>query len=138
VLAQQRLDETREARDFVTLWGTGLGAATQDQVSVMLEAILFPSATPGQRRGSRYRSNQLPGAYDPSIPYGCYVAIALKAEDYTSNIGMLSTARAPKPVRVRFGFTAAQMAQLDAGQSLYLGQVNLYDMVGKPYRNGLM
>jgi uncharacterized protein (TIGR03437 family) len=133
VLAQNALTKPARPGDFVTLWGTGLGAANQDRVSVLLGGHVFPVSYAGPAPGfpgTDQINFQLPD--DRSIPYGCYVAVALKIENYTSNIGMLSTVRDTQACQSPFGFTAAQMAQLDAGQSLYLGQVNLYDMVGKP------
>ena len=133
VLAQNALTKPARPGDFVTLWGTGLGAVSQDRVSVLLGGHPFPVSYAGPAPGfpgTDQINFQVPD--DQSIPYGCYVAVALKVEGYTSNIGMLSTARDGQACQSPFGFTAAQMAQLDAGQSLYLGQVNLYDMVGPP------
>jgi hypothetical protein len=133
VLAQNSLTKPARPGDFVTLWGTGLGAVNQDRVSVLLGGHPFPVSYAGPAPGfpgTDQINFQVPD--DPAIPYGCYVGVALKVQDYTSNIGMLSTARDSQACQSPFGFTAAQMAQLDAGQSLYLGQVNLYGMVGKP------
>ena len=133
VLAQNSLTKPARPGDFVTLWGTGLGPARPDQVSVLLGGQAFPVSYAGPAPGlpgTDQINFQVPD--DTDIPFGCYVAVALRVEDYTSNVGMLSTSRDNDPCKSPFGFTADQMARLDAGQSVYIGQVNLYDMVGLP------
>jgi hypothetical protein len=126
---------TQPARpgDVVSLRGTGLGSATADQVSVLLGGHPFPAGAIGpapDQPGADQIDFQVPD--DPSIPYGCYVAVAVQVQSATSNVGTLSIARDEGACQSPLGFTADQMAQLDAGQSVYLGQVNLYNMVGHP------
>jgi uncharacterized protein (TIGR03437 family) len=126
---------TRPARpgDTVALQGTGLGTATADQVTVLLGGHPFPASSAAHlpdQPGTDEIDFQVPD--DATIPYGCYVAVAVTAQSHTSNTGTLSTARGDGACVNPLSFTAGQMAQLDAGRSLYLGQVNLYDMVGHP------
>lgn len=143
VLASNSLTRPAQPGDVVTLWGTGLGSATQDQVSVMLGGHPFPVEYAGPAPGlpgTDQINFQIPN--DPTIPYGCYVAIAIRAQDVTSNTGTISTGLDSNPCHSVLGFTPDQLAQLDAGQNVTLGQVDLYDMVGPPapqqwfYSNG--
>ena len=133
VLGGPPLSHAARPGDFVTLWGTGLGQAARDRVTVLLGghpvSVSYAGPAPGFP-GTDPINFQVPE--DPAIPRGCYVALAVQVDGAASNTGMLSTSSDGGPCRGPFGFTASQLAQLDAGESLYLGQVSLYGMVGPP------
>jgi uncharacterized protein (TIGR03437 family) len=119
--------------DYVTLWGTGLGTATMDQVAVLVGGHPAPVEYAGHAPGlpgTDQINFQVPD--DPAIPDGCYVAIAVQAAGVSSNVGSLSKSSSDGPCVSLYGFTSDQVAQLDAGQSLYFGQISLYSLVGAP------
>jgi uncharacterized protein (TIGR03437 family) len=119
--------------DALTLWGTGLGSATQDEVSVLvgghMAAVTYAGPAPGLL-GTDQINFTMPD--DPAIPEGCYVAVEVRAAAWMSNVRSLSASRDGSACKSPFGFTGDQLAQLDAGQNVVLAQVNLYDMVGHP------
>lgn len=133
VLAQNSLTHPAKPGDYLTLWGTGLGSAPQDQVEVLLGGhparVTYAGPAPGYA-GTDQINFQVPN--DAAIPFGCYVAISVVAAGVGSNTGTLSTSADGSPCQSPLGFTVTQLAQLDAGQFLSVGQVNLYDMVGPP------
>jgi uncharacterized protein (TIGR03437 family) len=118
-------------QDYITLWGTGLGPTTADQVTVLLGGRPFPvsyAGPSGNFAGLDQINFQVPD--DPAIPQGCYVAVNIKIGDSISNLATLSLARGTGPCRHPLGLTADQLAQLDAGGRAYVGRVNLYSTIG--------
>lgn len=132
VMAQNTLTHSPKPGDFVTIWGTGLGQSTDTPTVLLGGHPVVPSyagPAPGLP-GTDQINFQIPA--DPAIPNGCYVALAVNAGGYTSNTGMLSISPDGGPCASPFGFTSDQLAQLDAGRTVALGQVNLYNMLGPP------
>jgi uncharacterized protein (TIGR03437 family) len=119
--------------DFVTLWGTGLGSATADQVTVLLGGHPFPvsyAGPSGDYAGLDQINFQVPD--DPAIPQGCYVAVNIQIGNSMSNLATLSLSQDSGPCGHPFGLTADELAALDAGGQVYLGQINLYSTIGAP------
>jgi len=120
-------------QDFVTLWGTGLGPATADQVTVLLGGHPFPvtyAGPSGDFAGLDQINFQVPD--DPTIPQGCYVAVNVEIGNTTSNLATLSLSPNAGPCAHPFGLTADELAALDSGGQVYLGQINLYSTIGAP------
>lgn len=120
-------------QDFVTLWGTGLGPATADQVTVLLGGHPFPVTYAGPSAdfaGLDQINFQVPD--DPSIPQGCYVAVNVEIGNTISNLATLSLSSDAGPCVHPFGLTADELAQLDAGGQVYVGQTDLYSTIGGP------
>ncbi len=103
---------------YVTLWGTGLGNATKDQVRVLLggkmQTVLYAGPAPGEPGVDQI--NFFVSA-DPTIPNGCYVALRVEAAGTLSNTSSISKAPAGTTGACEnpLGLTAAEMAALDAG-----------------------
>jgi uncharacterized protein (TIGR03437 family) len=119
--------------DFVTLWGTGLGTAAAGTVAVLLGGHPFPVSYAGPSAdfaGLDQINFQVPD--DTSIPQGCYVAVNVHIAESISNLATLSLSRDAGPCRHPFGLSADQLAQLDAGGQVYVGQINLYSTIGPP------
>jgi uncharacterized protein (TIGR03437 family) len=119
--------------DFVTLWGTGLGPATADQVTILLGGHPFPvsyAGPSGDSAGLDQINFQVPD--DPSIPQGCYVGVNIQVGNSTSNLATLSLSHDDGPCAHPFGLTADELAQLDAGGQVYVGQIDLYSTIGGP------
>jgi len=130
-LQPNNLTHPAHPQDFVTLWGTGLGAASADQVIVLLGGHPFPVAYAGpsaEFAGLDQINFQMPD--DPTIPQGCYVAVNIGVANSISNLATLSLSRDEWPCRHPFGLTTDQLAQLDAGGRAYLGRINLYSTIG--------
>jgi uncharacterized protein (TIGR03437 family) len=119
--------------DFVTLWGTGLGSATADQVTVLLGGHPFPvsyAGTSGGFAGLDQINFQVPD--DPAIPQGCYVAVNIEIGNTVSNLATLSLTRDAGPCLHPFGLTEDELAQLDSGGQVYVGQIDLFSAIGAP------
>ncbi len=103
---------------YVTLWGTGLGNATKDQVRVLLggkmQTVLYAGPAPGEAGVDQI--NFFVSA-DPTIPNGCYVALQVEVAGTLSNASSISKAAAGTTGACEnpLGLTAAEMAALDAG-----------------------
>src|SRR5579863_4525195 len=78
---------------YVTLWGTGLGNATKDQVRVLLggkiQTVLYAGPAPGEAGVDQI--NFFVSA-DPTIPNGCYVALEVEVAGTLSNASSISKA----------------------------------------------
>jgi uncharacterized protein (TIGR03437 family) len=132
-LQLNNLTHPAHPQDFVTLWGTGLGPATADQVSVLLGGHPFPVTYAGPSAdyaGLDQINFQVPD--DSSIPQGCYVAVNVEIGNTISNLATLSLSRDDGPCAHPFGLTADELAQLDAGGQVYVGQIDLYSTIGGP------
>jgi hypothetical protein len=132
-LQLNNLTHPAHAQDFVTLWGTGLGPATTDRVSVLLGGHPFSvsyAGPSGNVAGLDQINFQVPD--DPSIPQGCYVAVNIQIGNSTSNLATLSLSHDDGPCSHPFSLTADELAQLDAGGEVYVGQIDLYSTIGPP------
>jgi hypothetical protein len=69
---------------------------------------------------------------DPSIPQGCYVAVNVQIGNAISNLATLSLSRDAGPCRHPFGLTADELAELDAGEEVYVGKIDLNSTIGPP------
>ena len=120
-------------QDFVTLWGTGLGPATADQVTVLLGGHPFPvtyAGPSGDFAGLDQINFQVPD--DPTIPQGCYVAVNIQIGNTSSNLATLSLSQNAGPCAHPFGLTGDELVELDAGGEVYVGRIDLYSTIGPP------
>jgi uncharacterized protein (TIGR03437 family) len=125
-------------QDYVTLWGTGLGTATGDAVAVLLGGHPFPvsyAGPSGDCPGLDQINFQVPG--DPAIPQGCYVAANIQIGNSVSNLATLSLSRDAGPCQHPFGLTADELARLDSGGQVAVGQIGLYSTIGPPASSSL-
>ena len=132
-LQLNNLTHPAHAQDFVTLWGTGLGPATADHVTVLLGGHPFPAAYAGPSAdyaGLDQINFQVPD--DPAIPQGCYVALNIQIGNSISNLATLSLSRDAGPCVHPFGLTADELAALDSGGQVYVGQIDLDSTIGAP------
>jgi uncharacterized protein (TIGR03437 family) len=119
--------------DFVTLWGTGLGSTTADQVTVLLGGHPFPVSYAGTSAGFAGLNQinfQVPD--DPSIPQGCYVAVNIEIGNTVSNLATLSLSRDAGPCLHPLGLTEDELAELDSEGQVYVGQIDLFSTIGAP------
>jgi uncharacterized protein (TIGR03437 family) len=132
-LQLNNLTDPARTGDFVTLWGTGLGTATAGTVAVLLGGHPFPVSYAGPSAdfaGLDQINFQVPD--DTSIPQGCYVAVSVQIGNSISNLATLALSRDAGPCRHPFGLSAEQLATLDAGGQVYVGQIDLYSTIGPP------
>ncbi len=132
-LQLNNLTHPARPQDFVTLWGTGLGPATTGQVAVLLGGHPFPVAYAGPSGGYPGLDQinfQVPD--DRAIPQGCYVAVNIQIGNSISNLATLSLSRDTGACVHPFGLTADEMAQLDAGGQVYVGEIVLFSTIGAP------
>ena len=121
---------------YVTLWGTGLGLATSDQVTIQLGGTEIAPEYAGP-------APALPGVDqidfrvpDSGPPDGCYVAVIVKTADILSNEATISKASQPGPCQHPFGLSAAEMATLDSGRRITFGSISLRSDVGSGLSSG--
>jgi len=120
------------AGQYVTLWGTGLGNATADEVKIELggkeiipQFVGHAPALPGVDQ----INFQVP---DAGAPDGCYVSVIVKTGDMVSNQATIAKSSQPGPCKHPFGLSAADMATLDSGGRILFGSVTLRSDVGTP------
>ncbi len=106
--------------DYVTLCGTGLGSAAQAKVAVLLGGHPAPVTFAGQTPalpGTDVINFQVPD--DVAIPNGCFVAVQVVVNGMPANQASISkAAKGAGMCAPPIDLTAAQMTQLDAGQSI--------------------
>jgi uncharacterized protein (TIGR03437 family) len=132
-LQPNNLTHPAHPQDYVILWGTGLGTATADQVTVLLGGHAFPVTYAGPAPGFAGLDQinfQVPD--DPSIPQGCYVAVNVAIGNSVSNLVTLSLSHDDGPCAHPFGLTADELAQLDGGGQVDVGQIDLFSTIGPP------
>lgn len=133
VVSRNQLTHPAKPSDYVILWGTGLGSATQDQVTVILGGKpLSPSyagPAPGEPGVDQINFKVPEGT---SIPDGCYVALSVEAAGTRSNPSSISKTSDGSVCRSSLGLTPADLATLDSGGTVELAQLNLSARVG-PY-----
>lgn len=117
---------------YVTLWGTGLGAATADEMKVLLGGTEIAPQYVGHAPalpGVDQINFQVP---DTSVPDGCYVSVIVKTGDIVSNEATIAKASQPGPCEHPFALSAADLATLDSGGRILFGSVSLRSDVGTP------
>lgn len=135
-LTSTNLTHPAKPGDAVTLWGTGLGGFVhfQPTVEVLLAGRSVPVTYAGQAPGEpgvNQINFQVPN--DPAIPFGCYVAVAVRVGgSMLSNTGSLPLSPSGGPCQSPLGLTADQLAALDAGDQVALGNVQITDLVANP------
>jgi uncharacterized protein (TIGR03437 family) len=110
---------------YVTLWGTGLGSATSDEVTIQLGGTAIapvyagpaPALTGVDQIDFRIPDN---GTLD-----GCYVSVIVKTGDIASNEATIAKASQPGLCEHPFGLSAAEMATLDSGGTILFGAIHL-------------
>lgn len=132
--ATNQLTHPALAHQYVTLWGTGLGNATKDQVRVLLggkmQTVLYAGPAPSEPGVDQI--NFFVSA-DPTIPNGCYVALQVEAAGTLSNASSISKAAAGTTGACEnpLGLTAAQMATLDAGGTVNFAALDVSAATGQ-------
>ncbi len=100
--AANQLTHPALTHQYVTLWGTGLGNATKEQVKVLLggkpQIVLYAGPAPGEPGVDQI--NFFVSA-DPTVPNGCYVSVQVEAEGTLSNLSSISKARGEHDGRLR-------------------------------------
>jgi hypothetical protein len=115
---------------YVTLWGTGLGSATADEVKIELGGTEIAPQYVGHAPalpGVDQINFQVP---DSGVPEGCYVSVIVKTGDIVSNGASIAKASQPGPCEHPFGLSAVDLATLDSGGRVMFGSVSLGSDVG--------
>ena len=115
---------------YVTLWGTGLGSATSDEVTIQLGGIEIAPVYAGPAPalpGVDQINFQVP---DAGTLDGCYVSVIVKASGIMSNEATIAKASQPGPCNHPFGLSPADMATLDSGGQITFGLVSLRSDIG--------
>jgi uncharacterized protein (TIGR03437 family) len=123
--AVNKLTNPALSGQYVTLWGTGLGSATLDEVRVQLGGTeIAPSyAGPAPALPGVDQINfQIP---DSGTLDGCYVSVIVKTGDIMSNEATIAKASQPGLCDHPFRLSAADMATLDSGRQILFGEVHL-------------
>jgi hypothetical protein len=128
---RNQLTHPAQPGDTVTIWATGLGSATQVTVLVGGRPTVSSFAGP---------VSYLPGVDqiefvvpdDPTIPNDCYVAVAAQVSGATTNAIWMSKTTDGSPCKSTLGFTADDLATLDAGGALGLAQLTVSAFIGAP------
>lgn len=124
--------------DTMVLWGTGLGAdANSDlsgatsgdqtaagQVKVVVGGIEVTPLYAGRSSGSP-GLDQINFVVPASVTPGCFVSLAVKAGGRTSNLGTIAVAAAGQSACTHPSYTQAQLARLDQGGTLSIGSLVL-------------
>lgn len=130
---------TRPAQpgDYVTIWATGLGSATYNDVEAKLGGynleLRFAGPAPGLR-GVDQINLRIP-AY-AVIPEGCYVPLNVSVRGVAANMVTLSTSRSDSPCIHPFGLSARQLADVDQGGIVPIGLVSIESEIGQPSSQG--
>lgn len=135
---------------FVTLWGTGLGSADQNQISVTVggrPAVVTYAGHSPSSPGLDQINVQIPD--DRAIPEGCYVVVNVNVAGNvgvslppvvqigdsrpTGNGGSISFARADaQACRHPFNLTLSEMQTLDAGGAVPLMGIGIGSIIQPP------
>ena len=119
--------------DYVSLWGTGLGTAAQDQVKVLLGGhpapVLYAGPAPGLP-GKNQINFQVPN--DAAIPDGCFVAVQVEVQGVASNTIAISKANGSDICTPPFDLTEDQMKSLDAGGAVPFASFLIDGLVSTP------
>jgi uncharacterized protein (TIGR03437 family) len=116
--------------DIISVWGTGLGSATSNQVTVLLGGhaaqVLYAGPAPGLP-GVDQVNFAVPN--DPSIPDGCFVALQVTSSPYPNNIASLPKASVPGPCTSPYDFSADDISQLESGAAVDVIDYGISDYV---------
>ncbi len=117
---------------LLTLWGTGLGQARRDQVSVTIGGIAAATvlyAGPSGVTDVDQINVQLPD--DPAIPEGCYLAVDVQVGGKPSYRGAISYSRTESgSCRHPLGLTPGELQELDAGHSILIASASMHSSIG--------
>jgi hypothetical protein len=125
---------TRPARpgDFLTIWGTGLGATQASQVEARLNGtpihVQYAGPAPGQPGVDQFNL-RIPETFTAE---GCYVPLQLSASGEMANVVTVATSRTGDPCVHPLGLSTRQMAALDQGGTAPIGHIGIYTLIGPP------
>lgn len=131
VQGPNQLTHPAQPGDTVTLWGTGLGSATQVTVLLGGKPVSVSSAGPAPGKPG-VDQIQFVVPDDPTIPDDCYVAVEAQAAGATSNTISISKTSDGSACQSTLGLTAADLATLDGGGMVGLAQLSVSGAVGRP------
>ena len=109
------------AGEWVTLWGTGLGAADGAGITVEVGGIRVMPSYAGAAPG-------LPGVdqinfqFPEGVPADCYVPVVVNAGGQVSNMPSVAAADGPGACHHRLGLSADTLTALDQGATVPLSQ----------------
>ena len=131
VLRANQLTHPAQPGDTLMLWGTGLGSANQATVLLGGRAVNSSSAgpAPGQPGIDQI---QFVVPDDPTIPNDCYVAAQVQTAGATTNTISIAKTSDGSACQSSLGLTATDLATLDAGGTVGLGQLTVAAQVGRP------
>ncbi len=131
---------TRPARagDTMVLWGTGLGAdANSDltggssgdqtaaaQVRVVVGGIEVTPAYAGRSGGSP-GLDQINFTVPPTVTPSCFASLQVRAGGRVSNLGSIAVAEAGKSACAHATLAESQLSKLDQGGTLVIGNLSL-------------
>jgi uncharacterized protein (TIGR03437 family) len=115
---------------YVTLWGTGLGSATPDEVTVQLGGTAIAPEYVGHAPALPSVDQINFRIPDSGTLDGCYVSVIVRTGEIMSNEATISKASRFGPCEHPFGLSAADMATLDSGGTILFGTVHLESDVG--------
>ena len=130
VQTPNQLTQPAQPGDTVTLWGTGLGSATQ--VTVLLggrAATASAGPAPGVPGVDQI---QFVVPADASIPNDCYVAVAVRTPGVISNTISISKTSDGSACQSTLGLTTSDLATLDGGGTVGLAQLTVTARVSPP------
>lgn len=116
---------------YVTLWGTGLGHTTQQDVSILLDgrAVPLQFAGPSPTIDGLDQINIFVPS-DAGIADGCYIPVQVDVLGELTDAVSISKAAASGPCVHPLGLSEQQMKRLDEGGSLPIGRIGLYSSIG--------
>lgn len=136
LLSLNRLTGPALAGEYIVLWGTGLGAAQQDEVTVEVGGTPVKPDYAGPAPGFP-GLDQINVRVPAGAPDGCYVSVILKARDAVSNEVTVAKAAQPGPCEHPFGLRPQDLSALDEGRSVRVALISLRSEVmpppGPPY-----
>ena len=108
------------AGEWITLWGTGLGAGASTAL-VDVGGIVVAPAYAGPAPGFP-GVDQINFRFPVGVPDDCYIPLKVKVGDRASNTTSIAAASAPGICRHRFGLTSDALAKLDQGGRVPVSQ----------------
>jgi uncharacterized protein (TIGR03437 family) len=125
--------------ETLVLWGTGVGADAQSDVNggtsgdqtaagnirVILGGTTEITPTYAGRSSGSPGLDQINFALTGNVPLGCTVSLQVRAGGRLSNLGSIAIASSPQAQCTHPSLTQAQLARLDAGGTLNVGNLSL-------------
>ena len=131
-----RLTNSAQPGQIVTLWGTGLGNADPASVVVRVADVAakpdFAGHAPGQP-GLDQINFRIPD--DPAIPDDCYVPVFVEAAGRVNNAAIIAINRGSGACRHPFGLSQSQLAALDRGDWIWVAEGHV-ESSAVPTRDG--